>query len=738
MQGQTSKRIAASQGNPCPVCGATSKCSEGEDGLILCRKARGEVAGFKHLGTSKSDPQWQMYRREDDPLLYTSGKVKGGATATKGGKGKVQKKTGGKVWILEAQKYASAITQANKSYLADLLQLPLHALDALPLLGYHAKDDHGPCFTFPECGPDGEVVGLKKRYPTGRKYIMEGGHAGLTLPLHWGDAGGPLVIAEGATCTLALCCMGIDAIGRPNDLACVGFLCELLVNLDTTREVIVMGEYDPKPDGKWPGLAGCQHVAGELARHLGRPISWALPPGGHKDSREWFVEGNLKTADSDTLERAGDSFLSALQRHPVEGSPRLPEGQQEGLSTHTADTIKPKVLKWLVPGYFPRGKTILLAGESGQGKSLVMLYLAACLSTGRAIFNLAYTPPPAGRVIYLQCEDCEDDTVLPRLLAAGADLSKIHLPDGVRTKGGKILPFSFAYLDYIRDALEQWPDTIAMFVEPVNAFLSGTEIDAFKSESVRSSLMNPLKDLGDRFATTFFLLKHFNKGGGSSAKARVADSAAFVETARASFAMMPDPDDDKTKLFLELKCNLAGSPQGLKYRTCYPSDTARDAILESVKGDVPADELGEFANQLRTVEFFGETDYSANDLVKEADMPARDTTFEQGKAAAWLRRYLASGPKPATECHENGNEECELNQPLKWWRDKVLRSIKGDSKKPGFQQPNYWLLPGQHLENLSESRESSKTPKKTKESSESSESEEGALADEAFPSPPSS
>lgn len=67
----------------------------------------------------------------------------------------------------------------------------------------------------------------------------------------------------------------------------------------------------------------------------------------------------------------------------------------------------------------------LEAGDGGLGKSLITLHLAARGSRGPCCCGLDYSPPPPWETLLVSCEDDYEDTVLPRLLAANADPSKI-------------------------------------------------------------------------------------------------------------------------------------------------------------------------------------------------------------------------------------------------------------------------------------------------------------------------
>src|SRR5205085_334883 len=115
----------------------------------------------------------------------------------------------------------------------------------------------------------------------------KGSKRGLIIPEGWERRKGPVLLAEGASDTAALHALGLAAVGRPSNGGGVQALAELLRGCD--REVIVLGEFDPKRDGTWPGLTGAQAVAAQLAGRLGRQVRWALPPDQAKDVREWLT-----------------------------------------------------------------------------------------------------------------------------------------------------------------------------------------------------------------------------------------------------------------------------------------------------------------------------------------------------------------------------------------------------------------------------------------------------------------
>jgi hypothetical protein len=92
--------------------------------------------------------------------------------------------------------------------------------------------------------------------------------------------------------------------------------------------------------------------------------------------------------------------------------------------------INPKPLRWVWLHRIPAGKLSLLEGDPGEGKSLIAIYIAARITTGQPFAD--GTPSERGSVILLSAEDDPEDTIRPRLDAAEADVSRVHLLRAVR------------------------------------------------------------------------------------------------------------------------------------------------------------------------------------------------------------------------------------------------------------------------------------------------------------------
>jgi hypothetical protein len=284
----------------------------------MCGRQSGHVFGFVYLGQAKGDDQFALYRREGDPLLnsdtehnnhhakHWSGNASNGQAVN---------------WSAKAEGFCQALTPERQGELAQALGLPEHVLAALPIgfspRGFHADYLDKPCWTFPEVDAAGQIIGISCRYADGKKKAMSGGHRGLTVPDGWRERSGPVLCPEGPSDVLTAVALGLAAIGRPNDKGGVELLAEFLHDLPADRQIIVLAEYDPKSDGRWPGRDGAVKVAIELTERLQRTVYWALPPGGTKDVRRWVNDRQMDLTCADEWPGAGETLLAELKLQEV-------------------------------------------------------------------------------------------------------------------------------------------------------------------------------------------------------------------------------------------------------------------------------------------------------------------------------------------------------------------------------------------------------------------------------------
>ena len=132
-----------------------------------------------------------------------------------------------------------------------------------------------------------------------------------------------------------------------------------------------------------------------------------------------------------------------------------------------ASEIEPREVKWLWYPYIPFGKVTLLQGDPGDGKSKLMLSIAALLSKGEPLpFTETEENEPMA-IIYQTTEDDADDTVVPRFNSAdGNGENLIFIKEDEKT-------LSFGD-NRIREAIEMYNAKL-LILDPLSSYIGEKE-----------------------------------------------------------------------------------------------------------------------------------------------------------------------------------------------------------------------------------------------------------------------
>jgi len=273
--------------------------------------------------------------------------------------------------------------------------------------------------------------------------------------------------------------------------------------------------------------------------------------------------GDTKAAVKAAAEALGIPGASVSNQNPIG---KQADGQGAEIVCRRVADIVAKPIRWLWPGKIARGKVSMLAGHPGLGKSQVTVSMAAVVSTG-GLWPVSSDQCERGSVIILSAEDDPADTIRPRLEAVGADLNRVHTLDAVRepNKNGVLVTRSFNLavdIERFGGLAKQMGDVALIVIDPITAYLGG--VDSHKNADVRG-LLAPLASMAAERNAAIVCVSHLTKSGGNEAMLRVMGSLGFVAAARAAYLVGKDPEDDKRRLFLPMKNNLADDTGGLAF-----------------------------------------------------------------------------------------------------------------------------------------------------------------------------
>jgi hypothetical protein len=288
--------------------------------------------------------------------------------------------------------------------------------------------------------------------------------------------------------------------------------------------------------------------------------------------------------------------------------------------------VEARPVEWLWPGWIALGKLTVLDGDPGMGKSTLLLDLAARISRDGLMPDA--TVGPVGSSLILSAEDGEEDTIKPRLAAAGGVARRLFTLSAVKGHDGEERPPEIPLDLPAIEAAAAERGVRLLIIDPLMAYLTG--VDASRDQDVRRALFR-LSQLAQRRNCAVVCQRHLNKGGGGDkAIYRGGGSIGIVAAARTGLLVAADPNDAGRRVLAATKCNLTAPPTPLRFR------------LEPHGG-------------VCRVAWLGQADYTADDLVRQlsrAELAHRaEERSKLEEAVEFLRTLLADGPHPTGMCY---------------------------------------------------------------------------------------
>jgi len=526
------------------------------------------------------------------------------------------------------------------------------------------------CLIVPLRDIEGVIWTLEFISPAGEKrFLPNGAKSGHYFALPGGDPEKAIIIAEGAGTAASISqatgtatAAAIDA-GNLKPVALV-----LRVKYPNTK-IIIAADND---------CEGERNVGIEKARVAAEAVSGlvAVPELNgircdfndvHQQQGAEVVKAAIENAEPFAKARDTQAVCEAVEA--VKAQAVTERATVDGVRLLRASGLKPEPINWLWRGYLARGKLHIAAGAPGGGKTTIALAVAASVTAGGRWPDGSRAK--AGNVLIWSGEDDPADTLLPRLIAMGADTSRVYFVGDVLT-AGEVHPFDPAIdMPALELAAAEVGTVSLLIVDPIVNAVAG---DGHHNTEVRRSLQ-PVVDLAARLGAAVLGISHFSKGtAGREPVERVTGSVAFGALPRVVFAVAKTTDEagNVERIFVRAKSNIGPDGGGFGY-----------ALEQS--------ELTGFPGIVASRVLWGQAlDGTARDLLATAeaaeDRQERSATDE---AVDWLRELLQPGPMKASEAQKNARQAGISDKALRTARERL--GIR--PRKCAFSGGWEWALP---------------------------------------------
>ncbi len=335
------------------------------------------------------------------------------------------------------------------------------------------------------------------------------------------------------------------------------------------------------------------------------------------------------------------------------------------------DAIKPEAIVWYWYGWLAAGKIHVFGGAPGTGKTTIAMVLAAILSRG------GYWPDgtrcEAGNVAIWSGEDDPADTLVPRLVQAGADMKRVFFVGEVQDGTSKRTFDPARDMEPLRRALESTGNVKLLIVDPIVSAVQG---DSHKNAEVRRSLQ-PLADLAAHLGCAVLGITHFSKGtGGRDPVERLTGSLAFGALARVVLVAAKqesggENDAPAPRLFCRAKSNIGSDAGGFEY-------------------ELVQTELARYPGVSTSAVVWGKPlEGSARELLRDADASGDDEGGSLADAKQFLASLLSDGPLPSKTVKADADGAGYA------WRtiQRAQKALGIEAVKEGMRGRWVWRLP---------------------------------------------
>jgi putative DNA primase/helicase len=310
----------------------------------------------------------------------------------------------------------------------------------------------------------------------------------------------------------------------------------------------------------------------------------------------------------------------------------------KNLKMCTASEVVSKPKTWIYPNWLQQGELTVLAAPPGAGKTTFASTLAAGITRGET-YSLGHglTPTGKGHVIIVNREDDVETALVPRLKAAGADLTRVHFI-GCKVGLDSIPSFSFFNKQDL-DRLECRVDLLGnnlglIIIDPIYCAVDGEASNNHKAREAYEQLASIAK----RMPCAILGIAHTVKNTQNKQPlARVGGPPALREVPRAIILLAKihggPTESGGRHVMVHAKNNEGKLAGGYEYRLMAVDIPEADGMIEATKLVITSQLIG-----------------SAEEILNMADggKPAK-VLLKSQVAENFLRAVLDEGARPKHE-----------------------------------------------------------------------------------------
>lgn len=299
---------------------------------------------------------------------------------------------------------------------------------------------------------------------------------------------------------------------------------------------------------------------------------------------------------------------------------RMREGEK--LPIKPASSIPAEQRKWLYPDWIAEGELTLVAGAPCTGKTALACALSAGVTRGSEfLLHPSLKSTGSGHVIFMSTEDSIPRTLKPRLVAAGADMEKVHFIDN-RFKLENETPFS---ISSPRDAmrLRGWSENMGnnlglIVIDPIYSAIDGDPNNYFKAREAYEGLA----ELAKRLSCAILGIAHTVRNPrDKDLLARISGPLAVHQVPRSIILMnkieRAQDESGGTHIFIHAKNNDGKMRDGYEYRILGTEALIDDNKFGALKIEITKEIFGEPLDLLKSSEGSSTKKVSKTDLAKD-------------------------------------------------------------------------------------------------------------------------